>query len=214
MIYRLGDSSQQIKGIQRALNEILNLHLDVDGYFGVATQSAICQLQDKFGINDSDKDGIHYGENCSNVLKSIIKNKYISEIDFIQAASILDIEVNIFKKVALSIKAQNSFLDNGFPLIYFHNNIFYKTLCEKGLSKLANEISVEDPDLCSKNKYIFIGGEEEVARFNKAVKIDLDSAAMATTWGGFYCLGANYMFYGYNDIRQFIVAMESSEKNH
>lgn len=132
----------------------------------------------------------------------------LNEEDYSLAARKLNCEVAIIKAVAEVESSGKGFFDDDRPKILFEAHIFSK--------ETKHIFDVEYPEISSRkwNKSLYIGGEAEYDRLNKAKALDEIAALRSSSWGKFQIMGFNYSFCGYNDITAFVNAMHISESEH
>lgn len=149
-----------------------------------------------------------------------IAHKAIDDDDIKEQCDKIGIEPAAMKAVIQTESGGSGFLPNGLPKILFEGHIFWKHLAEK---KAAGQIpegpefyAATNPDIVYQKwtKQFYLSGEKEYSRLEKAVKIDRDSAYMATSWGKFQILGENFKLAGFNTVNDFVEAEKISEVEH
>lgn len=131
--------------------------------------------------------------------------------DFQWAADKIGCELAAIKAVAKVESAKTGFLSDGAPKILFEGHIFHR---ETGGKYSKREIY---KDISYKNwttKYYGEDGFEEYERFKRAFELDQVAAIKSASWGKFQIMGFNYKRAGFDDIYNFMVAMDESERKH
>ncbi len=99
----------------------------------------------------------------------------------------------------------SGFFPSGKPKVLFEAHIFSK--------KTFHVFDKSYPDVSSQkwNKALYIGGENEYSRLEKAMAINRQAALEATSWGLFQIMGFNYSASGFASVEDYIQAMFESE---
>jgi hypothetical protein len=207
----LYDSGNDVILLQKALNEKLRLNLILDGIIGKITQSAIQAYQDLAKIKEENQFGVYCGSLMSDLLSPFITRKYLQPIDIISAASELDTDRATIMTLLEVEACSFGFLNNGFPRILFERDKFYKYVIRLTCEDRALKYSAMNPDICNIEPGGYLGGNEELNRFNTAVSLNKRAAILATSWGLFQLNGFDYEACGYNILEEFINDMKESE---
>lgn len=142
-------------------------------------------------------------------------SKLLTDIDFIRGSEKSGLPVSLIKTVAEVESAGNGFLEDGRPKMLFEGHIFYRLL--KGLGTdpgvyLNDEVTdygnVIYPEWTKEH---YVGGAGEYNRLAVAQTINHDAALQSASWGKFQIMGFNHFHCGFNDVRNFVHAMEQSE---
>ena len=140
--------------------------------------------------------------------------KLLTEKDFQEASSLSGLPIPLIKAVAEVESKGDGFLDDGRPKILFEGHIFYSQLKKIAIDP---EIYVNDNDykgiIYPKwTKKHYKGGEEEYNRLAIAKTIDFDAALKSASWGRFQIMGFNHKSCGFDNVRNFVHAMEYTPK--
>lgn len=119
----------------------------------------------------------------------------------------LNIEPNLLDALCRIEARGPGFLPSSKPVIRFEGHIFWKDLQSRGfaIDKL-NNLSQTYPNVLypKPNPAFYLGGEREYQRLDDALKIQQDSAFIATAWGCFHVLGLHYSECGFNNVFDFV----------
>jgi len=132
----------------------------------------------------------------------------LADLDFIEAANLLNCEVAAIRAVAEveSGPRGGGFCPDGFPVTLFEGHIFFKYT--KGIYALNH------PTICyprwTKEFYGKTWTDERL-RLEEATKLDRRAALMSASWGRFQIMGFNYPLVGCTHIQQFVNLMCKSE---
>lgn len=211
--YGLGSSGQEVVLLQRALNEKLRLDLTPDGEFGKITQDSLRSYQATNGITDSDAFGACYGANTQSILLPYIRQRFLTENDYISASQLLGVELAVVKAVTKTEAKKFGFLRTGFPVILFERHKFFYYLKTLKGAEFANKTTELRPDICNAQSGGYIGNLGEVNRLNAACAIHEQAALMSASYGLFQIMGFNYKTGGFSDVQTFVEAMKASERN-
>jgi peptidoglycan hydrolase-like protein with peptidoglycan-binding domain len=201
-----GDSGENVRMVQKALNEKTNLAspLVTDGDFGPSCEAALRAYQKQ---NNLQVTGI-YGTNENVVLGELIDRKFLMLDDIEHIASIEGLPSSVLKAFSEVEGNHDGFFTNGLPVILFERHKFYKALSDKFGTAKADSIA---SDICNKTPGGYIGGIKEYDRLNRAIGIDRECAQASASWGMFQLMGFNYKACGYNTLDTFITDMYTSE---
>lgn len=132
----------------------------------------------------------------------------MSAADYARAAKSLSCEVAAIKAVAEVESSGDGFFASGKPKILFEAHVF---------SRFTNhKYDHAFPDISSKrwNKALYVGGEKEYDRLEKAMLIDRPSALNSASWGRFQIMGFNYALAAAASLESFVTSMFTSEGAH
>jgi len=211
--YSLNQTHPDIKKLQRALNEILKIHLKPDGQLGRITQDAIMQYQSCNCFTETDKFGVCYGPITQAKIGPYIEKRFLTESDFIKAAAKLAVPVASVKAICEVEAKEFGFLDNGEPQTLFERHIFYKEIAKKLGVAVADKTSASRPDICNKQAGGYIGAAAELKRLSDACALFNEQGLMSASYGLFQICGFNYKTAGYKDVFSYYEAMRVSEDN-
>ena len=131
----------------------------------------------------------------------------LADLDFIEAANLLNCEVAAIRAVAeVESGPRGGFCPDGFPVTLFEGHIFFKYT--KGIYALNH------PTICyprwTKEFYGKTWTDERL-RLEEATKLDRRAALMSASWGRFQIMGFNYPLVGCTHIQQFVNLMCKGE---
>lgn len=207
---RYGDKSENVKFLQRALNEKLSLRLKADGQFGKLTEEAlrIFQTNNKLFSN-----GV-YAQNEINLLQPFIDGKYLSEKEIEIQAKLANYPVSIIKALRDVEARAEGFLYDGRPIILFERHKFYLYLSKIKGEAFAKTLLSTNSDICNPERGGYKGYEEEWTRLARAMSFCNEAAILSTSFGLFQIMGFNYKVAGYPTVDLFYNDMCFTEKNH
>lgn len=210
-VYGLFDTDKEIIGMQRFLNEKLNMQLKPDGNIGKITQSALQTWQANQGISETNERGACYGEQSQAIIKPFCEFKYLTPSDFINCAAVIGIEEAVLRAVTAVEAKQFGFFENGKPIILFERHIFYKQLIKTKGQVVADAIAAANPDICNRSTGGYQGGMIEYKRFDKAITIDSTCALMSASYGLFQIMGFNFAQAGFSSVEEYVKDITISE---
>ena len=129
----------------------------------------------------------------------------LTDADFARAAHFLGCEPAVIRAVAAVESAGSGFLEDGRPKILFEAHIFSRLT--------ARKYDATHPDISSRlwDKTLYLGGEHEHERLEKAAALDRDAALQSASWGKFQLMGFNWRKCGFESLQEFVNAMYRSE---
>lgn len=213
--------SEDVKLIQQMLNSaICSIKLEENGKLNQNTIAAIDYFQRLYlGIKPDGrisptgptftalelKYQKPYCETYSIALPASNNGSKLTAGDFDMAAKKLGCEEACIRAVTDVESKGGGFFPCGKPKILFEAHIFSKKtfhLFDKGY-----------PDISSLkwNKALYVGGEAEYRRLEKAMTINRQAALESTSWGLFQIMGFNYSASGFSSVEDYIQAMFESE---
>ena len=135
-------------------------------------------------------------------------SKLLTEQDFKNTATDLQIEIAAIKAVAEVESRGGGFFDNGKPKILFEAHIFS--------SKTGHKYDDSHSNISSRrwNRKLYKWGEKEYERLEEAIKLDKVAALQSASWGKFQVMGFNYKICGWNDVETFVDDMYKDEGQH
>ncbi len=136
--------------------------------------------------------------------------KTLQEIDYQNAAKVLNIEIALIKAVADVESTGVGFIKDGgdydgYPKILFEGHKFHEYT--HGKFDYDHE-TISYPKWTRK---YYLGGSAEYRRLNLAKSLDLDAALKSTSWGKFQIMGFNFLGCGYKSVLSFVHDMHLSE---
>jgi hypothetical protein len=128
--------------------------------------------------------------------------------DFTDAAQQLGCDVAAIKAVSEVESSGSGFFDSGRPCLLFEAHQF---------SKFSyHHFDESHPDISSRkwDRSLYLGGEKEYDRLQKAMALDCRAALMSASYGRYQIMGFNYQAAGYDDVESYVRDMFASERNH
>lgn len=141
-------------------------------------------------------------------LPKIEPEQGLSEDDYQHAAQLLGCEVAAIKAVSDVESSGSGFFESGTPCILFEAHQFSKYS--------HHHFDESHPDISSRqwDRTLYIGGEREYERLQKAMELDRRAALKSTSFGRYQIMGFNYGAAGYNDVESFVRDMFLAERHH
>lgn len=135
-------------------------------------------------------------------------SKLLTEQNFKDTATELQIEVAAIKAVAEVESRGAGFLSDGRPKILFEAHKFSKYT--------GHKYDVSHPNISSLkwNKSLYKGGVKEYDRLNEAIALDKIAALKSASWGKFQVMGFNAIDCGWTDVEAFVADMYKDEGEH
>lgn len=208
------------RGIQKCLNEKLQINLTCDGDFG---PKSIAALKDYQVRNTLPMTGV-YDSATQAKLEPFLLSKFVTRPDFEAAAVELGVSLAQVKAFQETETNGCGFLNNGKPKILFERHWFYSCLKQKKSATELAALAKANPDILSPVPYnspgteTYLGGNAEYTRFNRAFAIDQEAAMMSCSWGLGQILGVNCIYAGFKkpdgsaDVAAYVGAMKVSEQ--
>lgn len=138
----------------------------------------------------------------------------ISEKQFKDSASDLNVAVAAIKAVAEVESRGEGILPDGKPKILFEPHIFWKQLRARNINPLMF-MDVNPDILYSKWKPGAYGPvSKQHDRLERAAKINRDAALESASWGRFQIMGFNWKACGCKSLKDFVDAMSRNEDEH
>jgi hypothetical protein len=139
---------------------------------------------------------------------------FLRQEDIREAARAIGVEPAALQAVADVEASGTGFLPDGRPKILFEGHIMWRELRKRGLD--PERFSRLYPSIVYRRwtRKHYIGDAGEYARYEAALKIDEEAAIASTSWGAFQIMGFNYKAAGFEDLRSFRHAMQSSVLAH
>lgn len=201
---KLSDKNESVRELQCLLVE-WGYRLPTTAFFGEQTQKAGCDFQRSNGLIS---DGV-VDHQTWEALKKIEQLK-LKEDDFLRAANMLNVEVEVIKSVqSVETGGRGGFFAPGKPSILFERHIFYRQL--KNLNISAEYLTPENSDILSTKPGGYLGGIREYERLERAKKIDLSAALCSASWGLFQIMGFNFKPCGCPSVVDFVEKMSWNE---
>lgn len=205
-------NTEDVRMLQRALNEKMQTKLVTDGDPGPATQSVLRNFQNRNGLAVT---GV-YGEKEDLLLGQFIALKYLRMSDIDKLAPAAGLPANMIKAFTLVEAKSDGFLPSGKPLILYERHKFYQFVVQKFGKAKAEEWKAAKPNICwpEWTRDAYFGGDREYDRLAAAMALDSGCAMLSTSWGLFQVMGFNFKEAGYDSVVTFVEAMKKSEKEH
>jgi hypothetical protein len=181
-----------------------------DGDFGKLTLDAVIDFQKSCGLVT---DGIVGDKTWTKLLDDNEPKEILTELDYIECAQLLGVEVAIIKAVK-EVESGNigGFFKSGHPTILFEGHIFWNELKKRNKKPELFVKGNEDILYPKWTKKYYSSSEGEINRLNKAMKIDRIAALSSASWGMFQIMGFNYKSCNCHNIDEFVDKMKSSYK--
>lgn len=150
----------------------------------------------------------------------------LTTADFVEAAGILGCSVaqirgvfeveasgngwfNDMRSDILATDGPGGFIDgSNMPKILFEAHIFDRET--KGRFRASH------PNLSSRswNRALYVGGQAEYVRLNKAMQLDRTAALKSASWGAGQIMGFNHKLAGFDTVDAFVDAQKTGSKAH
>lgn len=207
--------------LQQRLNNMIGVHLEVDGVFGKRTEEIVMRFQKVTGLVVDGIVGIRtiqaLGRLCGEETVTYAEvDKYLSEEDLIKAATELNVELAAVKAVAQVESGKDPSVPGagfiaGKALILYEPHVFWRSLEGRGFNPDDYIEGNEDILYTSWKRGSYVYGLANYKKLDRAKEIDDSSAIMACSWGRFQILGENYKYLGYASPQDFEKRMQLSE---
>jgi peptidoglycan hydrolase-like protein with peptidoglycan-binding domain len=207
MLLQYRSTGEEVRLLQRALNEQMGKDLKADGQFGKLTEEVLRAFQRR---NNLTVDGI-YGPQTRRILGSFIDRKYIRYSDVDKAAVKFNLPADVIKGFKDVEAKSQGFLNDGRVIILFERHRFYRDIVAKFGQAKANEFYRLHPSVCNPNRGGYLGNEKEYPRLERAISMDRESALRSTSFGLFQIMGFNHVSTGHTSVNNFVNAMSKSE---
>lgn len=126
----------------------------------------------------------------------------LTQFDFEMAAAALSVEISAVLAVDAIESRGKGFYPNDRPIILFERHHFKRYT--------GGKYDLTHPDISGKSGNY---SGDQYRKFDRAEKLDRMAALKSTSWGRFQILGINHKLAGFENIEDFISAMERSEKD-
>ena len=208
-ILKYGARGEEVTLLQRALNELTGKNIKPDGDFGKITEEALRYYQTRLKLPVN---GI-YGQEEYKLIEPLIAKKYIRFKDIEKRANVARLPADILKAFRVVEAKGAGFLPNGKVIILFERHKFYQYLASMKGRAFADSVYRSNPSICNPARGGYLGNEKEYPRIERAIAIHKEAALMSASYGLFQIMGFNYKAAGYNDVHNYVKAMETSEAN-
>lgn len=138
-------------------------------------------------------------------------SKKLTDLQIIEQAKKLGVEVAALKSV-IQVECKGSgFNNDGTPVILFERHVMRQRLIANHLPKVADQMMIKRPDLCSKTQGGYGLYSVQHKKLDDAAKFDRTSALESCSWGIGQVMGYHWYNLGYESIQQFINQMYKDE---
>lgn len=208
VLLRYGAVGEEVKLLQRSLNEIEKLDIKPDGQFGKITEEALRGFQQRcrFPVNG------FYTDIEAETIEPHIQRRFLRMSDIDISAPAYGLPVSTMKAFTEVESRGEGFLSSGDCVILFERHKFYDALGREKGSAFALETANRYPNICSPTRGGYIGGQKEHDRLNLAATISESAALLSASWGLFQIMGFNFRDAGFASVESYVEAMKESEK--
>jgi hypothetical protein len=135
-------------------------------------------------------------------------SKLLTEQNFKDAATDLQIEVAVIKAVTEVESKGEGFFPDGRPKILFEAHIFS--------GKTGHKYDTSHPNISSRkwNRKLYKWGAKEYDRLQEAMALDRVAALKSASYGLFQVMGFNAEICGWDDVETFVDDMYKDENEH
>ena len=156
IVLKQSSRGEEVVLLQKALNELGNFNLSLDGSFGPGTTNSLVAWQKNNGYIG---DGVYNSENHQEITE-LINRKYIRLSDVDEYADAIGVEPAFLKAVTLVESRGSGFFNNGSCAILFERHVFYNQVVRKFGKKMADTWSAKYPNVCHPvwNQSSYLGG--------------------------------------------------------
>ena len=195
-LYQSGD---EVRLIQRALNELMLVEIPVSGVFDPVTQGVLSRLQSRLGVKESDRYGTCYGPISRDEISRHIGERFITFEEIQRQSSYLGIEIEVLKTLIACLGNEFGFLPDGELSLAYNERQFFELYKQEFGHHKANDLMCSQPDVCNTGQSHYCGGRREVSRFKKALQINESIAIRSATYGKFQTPGMLHEACGFED---------------
>ncbi len=197
-----------VKEIQSKLSQ-LRLYPDgrwIDGDYGNRTETALQEFCDLFNLTNYQNGEFDkaFAEKLATVsVDDLPSPQQLTMQDYVNAAQLLGVEVEIIRAVHEVEAAGKGFLADGRPKILFERHIFFR--------EAVGRFAASHPHLCNQRSGGYLGNEREWPRLEEAKALDRTAALRSASWGLGQVMGFNHRLAGYDNVEDFVLDMYESE---
>lgn len=204
-LIKKGDHGSAVAELQRTLNSH-GARLEVDGWFGDATEAAVETVQRRAGLVI---DGV-VGVKTHEALRGQQNTQRLREADLVAAAERLGVPLACIKAVNAVESRGAGFLPDGRPEILLERHVAYRQAAAAEYDALT--LKTRYPALVNTARGGYAGGPAEWARFENLRLITNDAIAIEScSWGLFQVMGYHWAALGYASAKDFQAQMTASE---
>lgn len=204
LLLKLGDTGYRVESLQRDLVQA-GYTIEVDGWFGAATEQAIRDVQRKAGLVI---DGIA-GPKTRTALQRGTDPKALRQIDLVNAAHRLGADLAAIMAVNEVESRGRGFHPTGEPVILFERHIMRRRLIHYGINPVPYQKA--QPNIVNDKTGGYIGGIREHGRLDRAHAIHPASGWESASWGQFQIMGFHWAHLDYDSIDSFVSDMQRNE---
>ncbi len=135
----------------------------------------------------------------------------LTEQDYINAASILDVEVAAIKAVKEVESLGSGFISPGVPKCLFEPHIFFRELKARGINPYPLMAGNEDILYVKWTRGKYGTEKQQPERLARAMEINEDAALCSASFGLFQLMGFQYKVCGYDTVKAFYEDMCKDE---
>ena len=135
----------------------------------------------------------------------------LTEQDYINAASILDVEVAVIKAVCEVESSGGGFLPSGEVKILFEPAVFWKELRKRGIDPNAHLEGNSDILYIKWGTKPYGKQSQQWGRLKRAAAINEEAAYASASYGLFQILGNNFKECGFNSVMEFVNYVSQGE---
>ena len=137
--------------------------------------------------------------------------KKLTDLQIQLQAKLLGIETAALRAV-IEVECKGSgFNTDNTPVILFERHVMRQRLIANGQSKIADQMMIKRPDLCSKTSGGYGLYSAQHGRLNAAAQYHRASALESASWGIGQVMGYHWEILGYASLQAFINAMYKDE---
>lgn len=204
---KYGSKGEEVRLLQKALNEKVGTTMTTDGQFGKLTEEALRSFQSRNGVP---VDGV-YNDETQELLEPFIVTKYVTMDTIEDRAKTHNIPVSMLLAFRDVESKKDGFLPDGRCIILFERHKMYSWLTRNRGLEFAKQMMVVHPNICNPARGGYYGYGREYDRLSIAEGLSIEGAWSSASWGMFQIMGFNYGLCGYYNVRDFVNDMKESE---
>lgn len=204
---RKGDTGTQVRDLQRLLT-LAGFPLELDGWYGDATEAAVKAFQKRQGLV---QDGVAGGKTLQTLQAGKADPRLLTQGALDKAAQALGVDLATVMAVNAVESQGSGFLVDGRPKILYERHVMLDRLKANGINPAPALAAY--PALVNPKRGGYAGGAAEYTRLASACHIDPASARESCSWGQFQVMGYHWKALGYPSIDAFVTAMAKSEND-
>lgn len=138
-------------------------------------------------------------------------NKKLTDVQILSQAKVLGVESAVLRAV-IEVECKGSgFNADNTPVILYERHVMWQRLIANGQSKIADQMMIKRPDLCSKTSGGYGLYSAQHGRLNASAQYHRTSALESASWGIGQVMGYHWQSLGYPSLQAFINAMYKAE---